>query len=276
MNATALAACQRFVSHVTGSLTRFAMDYTSLRLVFDYGAVLAAFIVGAMSSYWFLDRRRRRGHSPSVTAPLGLVALTLVVASIGGMLGFFGPFGMTVETNADFILLALLAFAMGLQNASVSTISGMMVRTTHMTGPLTDFSLALGTYVGSPEMRTPVRRDLALRGVKLLGFLTGAFVAAVVARQFAYAAFLLPAVVVACCGVLLAAAVSATEKETRPKAPVSAQISVQHHADLPIEVEPGLLRDRAVVQSSSESSSKAVPSSHSERTSSSVPSLVSS
>ena len=72
--------------------------------------------------------------------------------AVCGMLGCFGPFGSTVETAGDFVMLSVLAFAMGLQNASVATTTGMIVRTTHMTGPVTDFSIALAMLLSAaPE-----------------------------------------------------------------------------------------------------------------------------
>lgn len=218
VNATALAACRRFVSHVTGSLTHLAMDYASMRLVFDYGAVLASFVVGAMASAWFIEGRRRRGKQPFVMLPFALVSATLVLAGVCGQLGVFGAFGTTVETNADFVLLGLLAFAMGLQNATVTNISGMMVRTTHMTGPLTDFSMALGAFFATPEVRDEVRGVLRLRALKITGFVAGAFVAAVVARQAEYAAFVLPAAVVTGSGLWLTAALKPRdERASDPK-----------------------------------------------------------
>lgn len=211
VNATALAGCQRFVSHVTGTMTRVGADYDSLRLLVDYGAVLAAFVVGAMTSFWAIDGRRLQGKSPAVAFPLLLVASVLVVVGVAGVLGAFGPFGRTVETTGDFVMLGLLAFAMGLQNASVATTSGMIVRTTHMTGPLTDLSIALAAYVSSgipDDVRETARKSLKLRGSKVMGFILGAFVAAWFARRVEYAAFFLPALFVAVAAFMLRAAVA--------------------------------------------------------------------
>ena len=48
-NAGALFACERFVSHVTGTVTRIGVDSAGI-LALDYALVLAAFISGAMSA----------------------------------------------------------------------------------------------------------------------------------------------------------------------------------------------------------------------------------
>ncbi|HRH00457.1 MAG TPA: YoaK family protein [Polyangiaceae bacterium] len=196
VNAAALAACQRFVSHVTGTVTRVGADYGSAYLLLDYAAVLAAFVVGAMSSFWMLDGRRLQGKAPLVGLPLALVATVLAVVAVLGRLDAFGPFGKTVETPGDFVMLGLLAFAMGLQNASVASTSGMIVRTTHMTGPLTDLSIALGAYLSSgvpAELRTRARAGIVLRGAKILAFITGALVATVAASRLEYLTFFIPA-----------------------------------------------------------------------------------
>lgn len=199
VNAAALAACQRFVSHVTGTVTRIGADYDSPRLLLDYGAVLAAFVVGAMSSFWLLDGRRLRGRPPLVAAPLLLVGGLLFTVALAGRFGAFGPFGTTVETAGDFVLLGLLAFAMGLQNAAVATTSGMIVRTTHMTGPLTDLAIALGAYVspGIPSsVRDNAKRSILLRGAKVAAFALGALVATGFAPRLEYLTFFIPAAIV--------------------------------------------------------------------------------
>ncbi len=196
VNAAALAACQRFVSHVTGTVTRVGADYGSAYLLLDYAAVLAAFVVGAMSSFWMLDGRRLRGKAPLVGLPLVLVAALLVAVAVLGRLDAFGPFGKTVETPGDFVMLGLLAFAMGLQNASVASTSGMIVRTTHMTGPLTDLSIALGAYLSSAapaELRRRARAGIVLRGSKILAFIAGALVATLAASRLEYLTFFIPA-----------------------------------------------------------------------------------
>jgi len=205
VNATALAACQRYVTHVTGTLTRIGADYDNLRLCLDYLLVTLAFVMGAMLSFKMIDGRRVRDKEPWPTAPLFLVAANITAVGILGQLGVFGPFGRTVETAGDFVLLALLAFAMGLQNASVATTTGMIVRTTHMTGPLTDFSVALGAYLSrAPEaVRETARESVILRGAKILSFVLGCVAAAICAPRLQYATFFIPAVVVTVAGLAL-------------------------------------------------------------------------
>jgi len=205
VNATALAACQRFVTHVTGTLTRVGADFGELWLMIDYACVFACFIVGAMTSVFLIDGRRMRNREPWPTAPLWLVSIVLGITSLAGHLDAFGPFGRTVETTGDFVLLSLLGFAMGLQNASVATTTGMIVRTTHMTGPVTDFSVALATSLsgGPAPLVAAARRSVWLRGSKIFSFLVGALVTSLIAGHLEYLTFLLPTAVTALAAVLL-------------------------------------------------------------------------
>lgn len=197
VNATTLAACKRYVTHVTGTLTLIGSDYARLHLLLDYVLVAFAFVLGAMLSFRLIDGRRVNNREPWPALPLFMVSGCLVLVAVLGAYGAFGPFGQTVETTGDFVLLAILAFAMGLQNASVATTTGMIVRTTHMTGPLTDFSVALSAYLShAPQaVRETALESTVLRGSKILSFVLGCVLAAVVSPRVGYATYLIPAVI---------------------------------------------------------------------------------
>lgn len=204
VNAMAFCACQRFVTHVTGTATQLGVDAGNRWLALDYAIVLACFLAGAMSSVLALDARQQRGKRPLWAAPLVTVALLLAGVAVAGHLGTFGPFGASIEEPSDFLMLSVLAFAMGLQNASVASTTGLAVRTTHMTGPATDLGIHLATsFFAVGDARRAALRGAALRGGKLVAFIVGALAAVPLTRSSGYLAFLLPAVIV-----VLAAAIS--------------------------------------------------------------------
>jgi hypothetical protein len=68
----------------------------------------------------------------------------------------------TASTNR--LLGGLLAFTMGLQNAVVSKISASQIRTTHMTGVITDLGIELGKLLywnrSAVACGTPVRANI--------------------------------------------------------------------------------------------------------------------
>jgi len=215
VNAGAFLACQRFVSHVTGTATRLGLDVGLWELMLDYGIVIACFVAGAMASVVALDGRYHRGKTPAYALPLVIVSAILVMVAMAGSVGIFGPFGQTVEEPADFALLSLLGFAMGLQNAAVATTTGLAIRTTHMTGPATDLGVHLATSLfAEGEARRAALRGAALRAGKITAFVLGAVAMVPVAHAGGYLAFLVPAAIV-----LIAAALSFVPSRVRRLAP---------------------------------------------------------
>jgi uncharacterized membrane protein YoaK (UPF0700 family) len=131
-----------------------------------------------------------------------VIALLLVVALLG-RLGVLGPFGGAVEEPADFALLAILGFAMGMQNATVATSTGMMIRTTHLTGPATDLGVHLAmSCLTAGEPRRAAMRGAALRAGKIVSFLIGAGLMVPTVAALGWLAFLLPSAAVALATVL--------------------------------------------------------------------------
>lgn len=216
VNAIAFAACARFVTHVTGTLTRVGMDAAQPILLAEYLLVLGAFVLGAALSVSLVEGPRWRGAVPRPWVPLAAVAVVLSGTSLVGSLGAFGPFGGSVEEPPDFALLAAIALAMGLQNASVASATGMLVRTTHMTGPATDLGIALGTLahdVPAP-VRDWARRSAMLRAGKIAAFAVGAGLGLALASTLAYGALLAPACVVALVAASTFASVPAPSRES--------------------------------------------------------------
>lgn len=199
VNAGAYMACQRFVTHVTGTVTHLGLNRAHWDLALEYAAVFFCFVFGAMTSVLAIDGRYHRGRRPLHGVPLLVVALLLVSAAVLGAAGWFGPFGGTAEETVDFELLALLSFTMGLQNAAVATSTGQVVRTTHLTGPATDLGIHLATcFFTKGEQRGTALRHALLRGGKVLGFLAGVVLMLPTVRGFGFYAFLLPATLVLC------------------------------------------------------------------------------
>lgn len=86
----------------------------------------------------------------------------------------------------------LLCFIMGLQNAVVTKLSGSVIRTTHMTGIVTDLGIELGKLVywnADQAASQPVRADrdrMKVLGGLFLAFLSGGMSGAFGFKQFGY------------------------------------------------------------------------------------------
>ena len=140
INAGGFLAIQRYTSHMTGIVSGVADD-----LALGHGGLalagvllVAVFIGGAITTTVLINwARRRRLHSE--------FALSLLLEA--GLLLAFGLLGANLAHTSALLVpatAAVLCFIMGLQNAMVTKISQAEVRTTHMTGVITDLGIELG------------------------------------------------------------------------------------------------------------------------------------
>ena len=199
VNGFAFLTCEQFVSHVSGTATRIGLEWHHLGLAAEYAIVFFCFLAGAIASVIWIQGRAYRGRHPQWASPLILVAVILAGTGISGSSGLFGPFGEQVAADPPpVILLSLLAFAMGLQNAAVASTTGLAIRTTHLTGPTTDLGIHLGTaFFANGEERKAAIRGSMLRGGKILAFIAGAGLSLPLSGRFGYLSLLAPALFVA-------------------------------------------------------------------------------
>ncbi|KAI8909558.1 hypothetical protein EDD86DRAFT_190535 [Gorgonomyces haynaldii] len=150
------------VSHVTGSVSRIGMsvfngDFDTFALV---GSVVICFMFGCfISGYLVGDTKFRLSN---------MYGYTLFLEA-----GFL--FASYVFLKQELILGEwCAAFAMGLQNAMCTSYSGLVVRTTHMTGIATDIGNILGQ-----SMRRDTKAEVwrvRVHAPLMAGFLVGGFV----------------------------------------------------------------------------------------------------
>lgn len=194
VNAGALGVAERYVSHVTGTLTLIGTDFGEWFLMVEYLLVLAAFIAGAMTSVAAVQGRAMHGKRPVPIFPLIGTVLALLATAALGEWGFFGELGGKPEEPGDFACLSVLGFAMGLLNATVASTTGLAVRPTHMTGPTTDFAVALATaWYAVGDARLEHLKIAGLRGGTILSFIIGAAVMFPLLHRLGFEAFALPA-----------------------------------------------------------------------------------
>ncbi|MBG9387620.1 YoaK family protein [Caenimonas aquaedulcis] len=197
INAGGFLAVQRYTSHMTGIVSAMADDLVLGRigLVLAGVAFLAAFIAGAATTALLVNWARRRGMHGEFALPVFVEALLLLA---------FGVLGAHLDTLVELFVpstVLLLCFTMGLQNAIVTKISRAEIRTTHMTGVVTDLGIELGRllYVNRGHaVAGPVRADrerLAVLAIILGLFLGGAVAGALAFKSIGYAA-VLPVVLV--------------------------------------------------------------------------------
>ncbi len=140
-NAGGFLAIGQYTSHMTGMVSGMADNLAlgEMALVLaSFGAILA-FLLGAATSAILINWARRRRSRREYALPLMIEAgLLLVFGLIGGLLT-----GKSI-TNELSLTIALLSFVMGLQNAMITKVSNAEIRTTHVTGLMTDIGIEMG------------------------------------------------------------------------------------------------------------------------------------
>ncbi len=145
LNMVALMSCGKFVSHLTRYATLLPKFVVSENTV-EFSLCLfipAAFVTGAIFSAFLVDSRLIRERSPKYWVAFGSMSLCLAGLLGLGLRGAFGTFGEGLIEAHDFLFLSALAFICGLQNASITSISGSIIRTTHLSGIATDLGIGI-------------------------------------------------------------------------------------------------------------------------------------
>jgi uncharacterized membrane protein YoaK (UPF0700 family) len=170
---------EAYTSHMSGIVSAMA-DATAVQ---DLGwlaagtSALVAFLAGAACTAILVNWGRRRELNSEYALPLMVEA---------GLLLCFGLTGTHLERHEWFVLpatVALLCFTMGLQNAIITKISQAEIRTTHLTGMVTDIGIELGKamYWNRRDSEVAVQADMdklwlliSLVGLFFIGGVVGA------------------------------------------------------------------------------------------------------
>lgn len=196
VNAGGFMATERFVTHVTGFATLFGIDIVKGKFDQAFGilSVPIFFLSGAMVSAYLIDRNIRRKKKPHYDYVMFAVFLCLVTCAISGYFNKFGIFGAKLRLQQDYIFLALLCLASGLQNAAITTASHGTVRSTHLTGITTDLGIEIVKIATTKTKASAVeKRNLTLKLGSLFFFILGSVTGAALFIQLQYLGFLLPA-----------------------------------------------------------------------------------
>lgn len=187
INAAGFIAFAVLTTNVTGHAALLAVDLAKLdlRAARMVTLWLLLFLCGAFASSWYIARIGRN-------KPFAYTAPILLIIAIILFIALFGPAynGSLMETE---YFAGSLLFAMGMQNALVSVVSGSVVRTTHLTGMFTDLGIDLSAAALSPaKLGGLVKRRIMLRLVIIGSFLTGGMIGGITFLHIGFRAFFIP------------------------------------------------------------------------------------
>ena len=177
-------------TNVTGHVALFAEElvYGNYRLALSLLIWMLLFLLGAFVSSILVQIgiSHKKVGRPRLT-PIILEILLLLFVSIYGYFYFKG------DVQESRILAGILFFAMGLQNAMVTVVSGSIIRTTHLTGLFTDLGIELGLLFLKKEKRPPnVGKKILLHSAIILCFFIGGMVGSLLFPKISYLTFIFP------------------------------------------------------------------------------------
>ena len=156
INAGGFLVVGQFTSHMSGIVSAMAEDLTAgaFGLLVSGFASVFFFIAGAASSAIMINWARKRTLQAEYALPLIAEALLLLI------FGLLGGNVAGVEWLFVPVTVMLLCYIMGLQNAMITKLSHGEIRTTHLTGMVTDIGIELGKALYWNSHRHPVDMDV--------------------------------------------------------------------------------------------------------------------
>ena len=171
------------VSHMTGNVSMLAQAIITWQPehVLYLVLVILCYVIGSFYSGLILGNSHfRLGRLYGI--PLSLVAFFILLCWL--LVPYFPRYA-----------LLWACVAMGVQNAMVSHYKGTIIRTTHLSGVLTDLGLALGYQLRGLPVE---KRRILLHVLILLGFFLGGIVASLLYPLLKLNTFLIPAALSLC------------------------------------------------------------------------------
>ncbi len=191
-NAGGYMAIRQYTSHMSGIISAMAdnLVLADWPIVASGFAAVFSFIAGSAVCAILVNWARRQNLHAQYALPLFLEGILLIT---------FGIMGERLQTGFWFFTsftIMLLCFIMGLQNATVTKLSNSRIRTTHMTGLVTDIGIELGKllYWNNPQKtlsQKPVVADhekLRLLSTLVTLFFIGGIVGAIGFQKIGFTA----------------------------------------------------------------------------------------
>ncbi|RAU39110.1 YoaK family protein [Enterobacter sp. RIT418] len=190
LNAIALGAFGFFPSHMTGNTSQLSSEVsaTDLSDILFFSAIILSFVTGAIIAritvLWGITHNVRLIFSQVLFAE-GLL--------LGGV-SLYEIYFHSFATNREIII--FLCGLMGVHNSTSTQLSGGRVRSTHITGTLTDAGISLAS-VAVAMLRRDYSKDSAAQKSQLkthlttlFSFITGGIAGLLLFRGFGFNAML--------------------------------------------------------------------------------------
>jgi uncharacterized membrane protein YoaK (UPF0700 family)/CBS domain-containing protein len=187
VNVASLMAFYVLTTNVTGHMAILSEELNRGHWyqVFVLAFWLLMFALGAFISSFFTIVKGRK--NPKKINYL-IVSFEILLLCFVALYGLFFFDGRLKETE---LLAAILLFAMGLQNALVTTISNAYVRTTHLTGMFTDLGIDLASIFKTGIDKKDLTKRLNMRFTIIFFYFIGGLLGGHFFLKYGFGAFFL-------------------------------------------------------------------------------------
>lgn len=152
VNVVSFLSTEWFASHLSGAVTgaSAALFASNGELAVGYATLIFSFVIGSACAAWLIAW----SHSRNMRSDYGIALMVEGCLLLG--LGTSADHVAHMQFMFVPVLIIALSFLMGMQNALISKLAHASVRTTHVTGMLTDLGIELGRM--GKRLMTPRRR----------------------------------------------------------------------------------------------------------------------
>jgi uncharacterized membrane protein YoaK (UPF0700 family) len=191
VNVASFFAFEVLTTNVTGHVATLASEIVAHRWSAASVKLLwmVMFFLGAFCSGLLIEFVGRRNSRFSHTIPL---ILEIIIISF---VAYHGNKYYDYSQELVQLLAGSLLFAMGLQNAMVTMVSGSVVRTTHLTGLFTDLGIEgakiIARYKNTID-REKMFNKFTLHAIIVIFFLLGGILGGFLYANYLFKAFLFP------------------------------------------------------------------------------------
>lgn len=191
VNVSSLVLFFSFTSNITGHFAILADEIANGKWFQVVVVFLWVFLFfsGSFLSNFIILKGKNWNNYISHSIPLGLEILCFL------FVGFYGTYFYSETLMETEVLVAVLLFAMGLQNGLTASISNFTVKTTHLTGLTTDLAIHLSMLTQKQYKNNEVVNDKLKLLLSILGsYVIGGIVAGNIILYFQFKVFFFVAI----------------------------------------------------------------------------------
>lgn len=170
VNVAGVIAFFAFTSNITGHVANLAQNVVEkdFKDIYVFLAWLILFFSGAFISSFAINSFKHKSNYQAHAIPIVIEIAVLMFVAIYG-----NNFYKETDTERE-IVIGCILFSMGVQNGMVSVISGGLIKSTHLTGLITDLGAEVAEWIHPKTDKTvDIKHKIYVRSTILSFYIIG-------------------------------------------------------------------------------------------------------